>query len=104
MRTPYLVAHGVRLARLHYEASSKGEPRVGVGGLPATGLHVLFELGDSLGSSSVALDKATSELVESSTYQGYGAKESDYRPQRWKGFREDYGFTGKEDDSEFGVV
>jgi len=43
-------------------------------------------------------------LVEASTYQGYGAKESDYRPERWKGFREDYGFTGKEDDAEFGIV
>jgi len=56
-----------------------------------------------LGSTSVVLDKETSELVEDSTFQGYGAKESDYRPGRWKGFREDYGFTGKEEDSEFGL-
>ena len=96
---PYLVAHGVRLARLHYEQPSIGEPRVG-----GKALHVLFELGDHLGSTSVVLEKETSELVEASTYQGYGAKESDYRPGRWKGFREDYGFTGKEDDSEFGIV
>ena len=96
---PYLVAHGVRLARLHYEPPSIGEPRVG-----GKALHVLFELGDHLGSTSVVLDKETSELVEASTFQGYGAKESDYRPERWKGFREDYGFTGKEDDSEFGIV
>ena len=96
---PYLVVHGVRLARLHYEQPSIGEPRVG-----GKALHVLFDLGDHLGSTSVVLDRETSELVEASTYQGYGAKESDYRPGRWKGFREDYGFTGKEDDSEFGVV
>jgi len=96
---PYLVAHGVRLARLHYEQPSIGEPRVG-----GKALHVLFELGDHLGSTSVVLDKETSELVEASTYQGYGAKESDYRAERWKGFRDDYGFTGKEDDSEFGIV
>jgi RHS repeat-associated protein len=96
---PYLVAHGVRLARVHYEVATKGEPRVGT-----AGLHVLFELGDHLGSTSVVLDKATSELVEASTYQGYGAKASDYRPDRWKGFRDDYGFTGKEEDAEFGVV
>jgi len=96
---PYLVAHGMRLARLHYEQPSIGEPRVA-----GRALHVLFELGDHLGSTSVVLDKETSELVQASTYQGYGAKESDYRPERWKGFREDYGFTGKEDDSEFGVV
>jgi RHS repeat-associated protein len=96
---PYLVAHGLRLARLHYEQPSIGEPRIG-----EKALHVLLELGDHLGSTSVALDKETSELVELSTFQGYGARESDYRPERWKGFREDYGFTGKEDDSEFGIV
>jgi RHS repeat-associated protein len=96
---PYLATHGVRLARLHYEQPMIGEPRVG-----GNALHVLFELGDHLGSTSVVLDKETSELVEASTYQGYGAKESDYRAERWKGFREDYGFTGKEEDAEFGIV
>jgi RHS repeat-associated protein len=34
----------------------------------------------------------------------HGAKESDYRPERWKGYRDDYGFTGKEEDAEFGIV
>ncbi|MCC6749047.1 MAG: hypothetical protein IT371_15410, partial [Deltaproteobacteria bacterium] len=42
------------------------------------------------------------ELVERATYQAYGSAESDYRPERWKGFREDYGFTGKEEDVEVG--
>jgi RHS repeat-associated protein len=96
---PFLVAHGVRLARLHFEQPAIGEPRIG-----GQALHVLLELRDQLGSTSVVLDRETSELVEASTFQGYGAKESDYRPARWKGFREDYGFTGKEDDSEFGIV
>jgi RHS repeat-associated protein len=96
---PYLVAHGMRLARVQYEPASKGEPRVA-----GVSLHVFFELGDHLGSTSLVLDQATSELAEASTYQGYGAKESDYRPGRWKGFREDYGFTGKEEDAEFGII
>jgi RHS repeat-associated protein len=99
---PYLVAHGVRLARVHDEEAAKGEPRLGTTG--AASLHVLLELGDQLGSTDIVIDKATSELVEASTYQGYGAKESDYRPERWKGYRDDYGFTGKEEDAEFGTV
>jgi len=48
-------------------------------------------------------DHATGELVEARTYQPYGATESDYRPERWKGYREDYGFTGKEEDVEVGL-
>jgi RHS repeat-associated protein len=99
---PYLVAHGVRLARVDYEPATKGEPHVGT--TSAARQHVLFELGDQLGSTDIVIDKATSELVEASTYQGYGAKESDYRPARWKGYRDDYGFTGKEEDAEFGIV
>jgi RHS repeat-associated protein len=57
-----------------------------------------------LGSTSLVVDKATSELVEATTYLGYGARESDYRPGRWEGFREDYGFTGKEEDQEVGLT
>jgi RHS repeat-associated protein len=41
--------------------------------------------------------------VERRTYLAYGATENDYRPGRWKGFREDYGFTGKEEDVEVGL-
>ena len=93
----YLFAHGVRLARLHYD--DNGAPEVG-----GAKLHVLFELGDHLGSSSKVLDKATSELVEASSYMGYGQADSDYRPARWKSFREDYRFTGKEEDSEVGLT
>ncbi len=92
----YLSAHGVRLGRLEYEAQAT--PTVG-----DAKLHVLLELGDHLGSTSIVIDKVTSELVERSTYQAYGAAESDYRPERWKGFREDYRFTGKEEDVEVGL-
>ena len=68
------------------------------------GLHVLLELGDHLGSTSVVLDQASGELVERSTFYGYGGTESDYRPGRWEGFRSDYRFTGKEEDVEVGLT
>jgi hypothetical protein len=66
-------------------------------------VHVLRELGNHLGSTSSALDKETSEHVERSTYQPYGATESDYRPDRWSNFRKDYRFTGKEEDVDVGL-
>jgi RHS repeat-associated protein len=100
----YLSANGMRLARLHYEVLAKGEPRLETSGaLHAANLHVFLNLPDHLGSSSLIVDKATGELVEARTYQPFGATESDYRPERWKGFREDYGFTGKEEDIEVGL-
>ncbi|HKY35211.1 MAG TPA: RHS repeat-associated core domain-containing protein, partial [Polyangiaceae bacterium] len=102
----YLSASGTRLARLHLEPPAKGEPRLTTEADPelyAPNLHVLLTLPDHLGSSSLIIDHATSELVEARTYQPYGATESDYRPERWKGFREDYGFTGKEEDIEVGL-
>ena len=106
---PYLLASGVRLARLAYEGTSEVpevSPGTGAGQVNASvsQVHVFFELGDHLGSTSVVLDKATSELVERSTFQGYGATESDYRPGRWNAFREDYKFTGKEEDAEVGLM
>ncbi len=102
----YLSANGMRLARLHYEQPEKGEPRLAATSdqLHAPNLHVLLDLPDHLGSSSMIVDHGSGELVEARTYQPYGATESDYRPDRWKGFREDYGFTGKEEDLEAGVI
>src|SRR5690606_5117307 len=93
---PYLLANGVRLARVMWEINP-------VPALDAGLVHVFFELGDHLGSTSVVLDQATGELVERSTFQAYGGPESDYRPTRWAGFREDYRFTGKEEDVEVGL-
>ncbi len=93
----YLAAHGVNLARVHYAFET----------LPATTgqqLHVLLEVPDHLGSTSIAIDAATSELVERSTYMASGQAESDYRPVRWGSFREDYRFTGKEEDVEVGLA
>ncbi len=66
-------------------------------------LHVLLAFGDHLGSTTSEIDKATSELVEHISYQAYGATESDYRPARWMGRREDHRFAGKEEDVEVGL-
>ncbi len=93
---PYEVAYSVRLARLHYAEEL----------IPATAgqtLHVLLEMPDHLGSTSIVVDSATSEVVERGTYMAYGQAESDYRPARWGQFREDYKFTGKEEDVEVGL-
>lgn len=103
----YLAAHGMRLARLHYEANGKGEPQLSTAAgvyNHSANLHVFFSLPDHLGSHSLTIDQASGELVEARTYQPYGVTESDYRPDRWKGFREDYGFTGKEEDLEAGLI
>lgn len=101
----YLSANGMRLARLHYEPVGKGEPQlVTPDANHSSNLHIFLDLPDHLGSSSLIIDHATGELVEARTYQPYGATESDYRPERWKGFREDYGFTGKEEDVELGLI
>jgi len=92
---PYLFGHGVRLARVTYTdaADFQTERR-----------RIFLELGDHLGSTSVVLDRATGELVERSAAYAYGAAESHYRPGRWDAFREDYRFTGKEDDIEVGLI
>lgn len=97
----YLFANGVRLARVHFEPTM--DPAVGTPDVGQGHTRLFFELGDHLGSTSVVLDKGTSELVERSTFQAYGGTESDYRPTRWKNFREDYRFTGKEEDVEVGL-
>lgn len=61
-------------------------------------------MGDHLGSSSVVINHANSELVERTTYQPYGAVESDYRPSKGRALREPYKFTGKEEDIEVGAT
>jgi RHS repeat-associated protein len=68
----------------------------------AIAMHLI--VGDHLGSSSVVINHTTSQLVERTTYQPYGAVESDYRPAKWKSFREPYKFTGKEEDIEVGAT
>ena len=95
--TAYLYAHGERLGRLYYGRND-------VPTLTSGNLHLLLELQDHLGSSALVVDFATSELVEASTYQAYGAAESDYRPARWDAYRDDFRFTGKEDDVDVGLT
>ncbi len=66
--------------------------------------HVFLTLGDHLGSTSVVIDRESAEVVEKASYMAYGAIESDYRPTRWKTFREQYKYTGKEEDIEVGLT
>ncbi|WP_394828244.1 toxin TcdB middle/N-terminal domain-containing protein [Pendulispora albinea] len=94
---PYLVSNGVALGRVIYNVDL---PKGADGKMQ----HVFFTLTDPLGSTSVVIDKATGELVERATYLAYGQAESDHRPERWESFREDYRFTGKEDDVGVGLA
>jgi RHS repeat-associated protein len=100
----YLKVGDTRLARIEYEPNAWGEPRSSAVTAHASNLHVLLEIPDELGSESVTIDQASSELIELRSYQPYGATEADYRPGRWQGFREDYGYTGKEEDIEVGLT
>jgi RHS repeat-associated protein len=76
--------------------------RTGLPGLSPQ--HVLLHIHDHLGSVSLVIDKATSELVERASYLPYGNSESDYRPPRWRGLAARERFTGKENDSEVGLI
>ncbi len=96
----YLTAAGERLAKLVPATALGTLPAPATGGAPI----VLLEMGDSLGSTSVVIDKASGELVENRTYRPYGDEEQDYRTARWQNLREDYGFTGKEADVEVGLI
>jgi RHS repeat-associated protein len=95
----YLAAHGTRIGRVHY-APPLTDTSPSATGSP---LHVLLELPDHLGSTSVVVDRDSGELVERSTYTAFGNPDSDYRPERWNSFREDFRFTGKEEDTEVGL-
>jgi RHS repeat-associated protein len=64
------------------------------------GISMHLNIGDYLGSSSTVISQSTSELIESTTYQPYGAVEND---SRINSFREPYKFTGKEEDVEVGA-
>lgn len=98
---PYLVAGGVRIARVVFEPNTPT-------GLPPTlrdfRQRVLYELPDHLGSTAVVIDRESSELLERSTLQPYGRTESDYRPSRWAAYRADSSFSGKEQDVELGIM
>ncbi len=67
-------------------------------------VRLALRLGDALGSTSVTIDHRTSEVMEKVWYDANGNTESDYRPSQWNKYREDYRFTGKEEDIEVGLV
>ena len=101
----HLFVNEQRIARVVFEPSAKTVPERQDGHTETeygrgSSLHVFFSIA---GSTNVTIDQATSELVEHSTYFAYGATESDYRPERWGGYRADYKFTGKEEDVEVGL-
>ena len=93
----YLISNGARVAHVVY---ARNDLPTGTSGR----LHVLFEFGNYLGSTSFVVDRDTSELVERATYQAYGGADSDYRTSRWDNFHEQVGYSGKEDDSEVGLT
>ncbi len=99
---PQLIAHGVRLGRVSYEAAAPGVPAAG-SELPP-GQHVFLSLSDHLGSTSTVIDLATSEVVEKRTSRAYGGVESDQRDARWGGAKDEKAFTGKEEDEEVGLT
>jgi len=67
-------------------------------------LHTFLEITDPHGSTNSVIDKETGELVEQITYLANGQTETDYRPRRWKQFREGYRYSGKKDDYEVGLA
>jgi len=92
----YAAVAGMAFGRVIYD---------GAGQLPTKDKakqHVLLEVVDHLGSTSIVVDNVTGGLVERSTYQAYGAADSDYRPAPWN-FWERYRFTGAEADAELGL-
>ena len=93
----YLMAGSASLGRLVYLLNDAA-------GLASGKLHVFFELGDMLGSTSFVIDQDTSDIVERRSYQAYGGIDAEYQADAWKGFREEYGFTGKEADLEMGLT
>ena len=67
-------------------------------------VHMFMPMGDRLGSTSFVIDHDTGEVVEATTYQAYGAVDSDFRPARWSAFREDVRYASHWDDAEVGLV
>jgi RHS repeat-associated protein len=67
-------------------------------------VHTFLRLADARGSSAFVIDQDSGELVERTSYQAYGALDSDGRPGRWQGAREDLQFSGNWDNTEIGLV
>jgi RHS repeat-associated protein len=105
--TDYVQSASTEEVRLEAGGEAVGRVLVSTADLSATavtGQRVLLTLGDHLGSTSTVIDRETGELVEAVGYTAYGQTESDVRPDRYKGLREDVRFTGNEDDVEVGLT
>jgi RHS repeat-associated protein len=92
----YLHAGGQRLGHAFYAA--------GLPSASSSNVHMFITFGDAIGSTSFVIDQGTSEVVEATTYQPYGAVDSDYRAPRWNSPREDVRYTGQWDNAEVGLV
>lgn len=71
--------------------------------ISVAGPRLVLHLTDEMGSATTAIDHATGELIQRTTYLAYGAVNSDYRAERWGSYRNPYEFTGKESDIELGL-
>lgn len=71
--------------------------------ISVAGPRLILHLADEMGSASIAIDHATGELIQRTTYLAYGAVNGDYRAERWGSYRSPYEFTGKESDIELGL-
>ena len=107
----YVAIGGISLAHV---LSSSGLPSAS-----SSNVHTFLTIGDRMGSVSFVIEKDTGELVERTTYQAYGAVESDYRNPRWsvdtggttvgstsspETFREPIRYAGHWDDAEVGLI
>ena len=71
---------------------------------PMQKTRIFFAFRDHLGSTSTIVDQASGELVEAITYGAYGDTESDYKSEKWRGYREKQRFTGNQDEREVGLI
>lgn len=70
----------------------------------APGIAMNLILRDVMGNSAIVVSYRTSVATERTTYQPYGAVESDYRDDSGDNRRAFYRFSGKEDDIEVGLT
>jgi RHS repeat-associated protein len=78
-----------------------------VAGLPTVSgrpFKLYISIPDFGGSTGTVIDAETAEVVESISYQPFGAVDSDYRTSRWNYAWEPYRFKGMREEREFGAV
>ena len=65
---------------------------------------LFFDFTDHLGSTESVVEKVTGDLVERSTYAAYGQRESHWQSPKRKNAKAPWGYTGKEDEEEVGLI